>query len=160
MSFCYFLSGHLRGHGTASALGGQGHKTSGGGAGGRIAVHISYLDEYRGALEAIGAGGTSSGDWGGTGTVYVEEIINGTARTRLYLNNQNAVPSKPFILTETNPRVLYEGSDLHSGAPFAFDEVTIQKGVSKKSTFILKQTHRLTYTQHAHILVRIEKKLN
>ena len=38
--------------------------------------------------------------------------------------------------------------------PFAFDEVTIQKGVSKKSTFVLKQTHILTYTQHAHILVR------
>ena len=78
---------------------------------------------------ALGGAGGSGGDWGGTGTVFVEENINGTARTRLYLNSQNIQPPKPFILTETHPWILYQESAMHSYAPFAFDEITLEQGV-------------------------------
>lgn len=112
-----------------SSSGGRGHLTSGGGAGGRIAIHITEIDEYRGALTALGAGGTSTGQHGGTGTVYVEQPTNGTWYTRLYLDNQNANPSKPFILTERNPRTVREEGTEHNFAYYGFDELMLQRKV-------------------------------
>ena len=126
----YIFPAHFRGHGTISASGGRGDYSSGGGAGGRIAVHIMDGDEYRGALTALGAGGTNNGDVGGTGTVYVEQYKNGTWYSRLYLDNQNVQPPKPLILGERNPRTIREGRMEHNFADFAFDELMLKNKVS------------------------------
>lgn len=120
-SFNLSKTGHFRGHGVMTSSGGQG---SGGGAGGRIAVHINDKDEFRGDLLSLGGQGTS-GSFGGTGTVYVEEIKNGTTYTRLYLNNQFADPAIPFILNESNPRVDVKSRPDHNQADYAFEEVML-----------------------------------
>ena len=69
------MVGNLRGHGTVSCIGGQGHLTSGGGAGGRIALHTWDANEYKGPLLAYGSTGTSTGDMGGPGTVFMEDKL-------------------------------------------------------------------------------------
>jgi len=78
-----------KGHGKIDASGGRGY---GGGAGGRIALHVRN-SVYRGAL--IAAGGAGSHDHGGTGTVYIEdersiEVAGNVTKyhyTTLILNN-------------------------------------------------------------------------
>ncbi|XP_072025321.1 uncharacterized protein [Amphiura filiformis] len=122
----WVTTGHFRGHGVISASGGHGDHTSGGGAGGRIAVHITEADEYRGALTALGAAGTSNSDRGGTGTAYAEQFENGTWYKRLYLDNQNVNPPKPLILGERNPRTIREGRTEHNFADYAFDELMLK----------------------------------
>jgi len=84
-----FITDSSKGHGKIDASGGRGY---GGGAGGRIALHVrSSL--YRGALIAVG--GAGSQDHGGTGTVYIEdersiEVAGNVTKyhyTTLILNN-------------------------------------------------------------------------
>lgn len=71
-----YCTGHFSGHGRISAIGGRGHGSAGGGAGGRIAVHTWDSNFYKGALLAYGSGGTSGGDIGGPGTVFVEDKMD------------------------------------------------------------------------------------
>ncbi len=139
---CNILPGHFQGHGVISALGGRGDYTSGGGAGGRIAVHITEADEYRGALTALGAAGTNNGDRGGTGTAYAEQFENGTWYNRLYLDNQNVDPPKPLILSERNPRTVREDRTEHNFADYAFDELMLKNRVS-----VLKQSREFKKTR-------------
>ena len=68
----------FRGHGKFSANGGMGASNGGGGSGGRFAAHTSVANQFRGALEAHGVGGTNGGDIGGPGSVFIEdEIVSG-----------------------------------------------------------------------------------
>lgn len=62
----------MRGHGLQSVNGGDGNGVGGGGAGGHIALHTITENEYRGATSALGGSGA---DFGGPGTVFVEEQI-------------------------------------------------------------------------------------
>ena len=65
----------MSGHGTISTIGGKGHQSAGGGAGGRIAIHTWDSNYYKGALLAYGSGGTTDGDIGGPGTVFIEDKV-------------------------------------------------------------------------------------
>lgn len=47
----------MRGHGLISSVGGKGNAMSGGGSGGRIAVHAGYSNDYLGKMEAFGSAG-------------------------------------------------------------------------------------------------------
>lgn len=67
--------GQFSGHGTISAIGGLGHGHAGGGAGGRIGIHTWDYNHYKGELLAYGAGGTTGGDIGGPGTVFIEDKV-------------------------------------------------------------------------------------
>lgn len=127
--------GYLRGHGSISARGGVGNidspATGGSGSGGRIAVHVTIKDEYRGGFYALG--GVSPGtQHGGSGTVYVEEVQGDHLFRRLYIDNQNANPPKVFLLDEMNPKTLRANATEENGAEFGFDELMLQRDVSIK----------------------------
>ncbi|XP_078491223.1 uncharacterized protein LOC144747212 isoform X2 [Ciona intestinalis] len=125
----WLITGTSKGHGKMDVTGGKG---SGGGAGGRIALHASVDNVFRGALVAIA--GTGSQDTGGTGTVYIEAVRGSGNSTYHYstliLDNQNVSPPKPFILSELNPRnIIARDEALLNGADFAFDEVSLWREV-------------------------------
>jgi len=69
----YLIAGKFSGHGKISAIGGVGQGWAGGGAGGRIGIHTWDYNHYKGALLAYGSGGSTGGDLGGPGTVFVED---------------------------------------------------------------------------------------
>lgn len=129
----WITTGYLRGHGSISARGGVGNTaspaTGGSGSGGRIAVHVTIKDEYRGGFYALG--GVSPGSQhGGSGTVYIEEIQGDRLFRRLYIDNQNANPPKVFLLDEMNPKTLKANTTEENGAEFGFDELMLQGDVS------------------------------
>ncbi|KAI8478546.1 hypothetical protein Bbelb_437250, partial [Branchiostoma belcheri] len=137
----WITSGHIRGHGLISSRGGQGDHNAGGGAGGRIALHCSNVIEYRGALQALGEKGTTNGDFGGSGTVYLEDLRNGTYFRRLYIDNQDVVPPKAFVLQERHPIVEeVEGYEELNEADFAFDQVMLQRKAIFQIGYINKTT--------------------
>ncbi|KAJ7340204.1 hypothetical protein OS493_002935 [Desmophyllum pertusum] len=93
--------------------------------GGRIAVHVTIKDEYRGGFYALG--GVSPGSQhGGSGTVYVEEVQEDHFFRRLYIDNQNANPPKVFLLDEMNPKTLKANATEENGAEFGFNELMLQ----------------------------------
>lgn len=129
----WITTGYLRGHGSISARGGVGNTaspaTGGSGSGGRIAVHVTIKDEYRGGFYALG--GVSPGSQhGGSGTVYIEEVQGDHLFRRLYIDNQNANPPKVFLLDEMNPKTLKANATEENGAEFGFDELMLQGDVS------------------------------
>lgn len=129
----WITTGYLRGHGSISARGGVGNTaspaTGGSGSGGRIAVHVTIKDEYRGGFYALG--GVSPGaQHGGSGTVYIEEVQEDRLFRRLYIDNQNANPPKVFLLDEMNPKTLKANDTEENGAEFGFDELMLQGDVS------------------------------
>jgi hypothetical protein len=72
-----------------------------GGAGGRIGIHARQNNEYGGQLLAYGEMGTSSGDRGGPGTVFVEDKTGlFSYQSRLYLDGKNLEKPKPVIYIE------------------------------------------------------------
>ena len=133
--FTLYYSDDQRGHGTVSANGGTGDSTSGGGAGGRIAIHTKNANEYKGGLYAYGETGTTGGDRGGPGTVLIEDRMSGgldseyTYQSRLYLDGKDLLPPKPVIVDERNPRVVASNEDLDNGADLNFDHLMLNKRV-------------------------------
>ena len=88
-----------------STIGGEGYGSGGGGAGGRIAIHTQDSNEYKGDLLAYGSPGTSTGDMGGPGTVFIEDrVAEFTYQSRLYLDGRDLATPKPVVVTEKNPR--------------------------------------------------------
>ncbi|EGD80128.1 hypothetical protein PTSG_13036 [Salpingoeca rosetta] len=73
------------GHGVINATGGSGMDRGGGGAGGRIGVHVRWLREFAGIYEAFGgfggapsnASGNFPGEAGAGGTVYYTDSNDG-----------------------------------------------------------------------------------
>jgi hypothetical protein len=128
----WITTGYLRGHGAVSSLGGTGSVygalRGGSGSGGRIAVHISIKDEYKGGFHALGGVGTGS-QHGGSGTVYVEEAIDQKLSRRLYIDNMNANPSKVFVLDHRNPKTIARGEKEENFADYGFDELMLQRQV-------------------------------
>ena len=125
-----FLLDHLRGYGSVSVVGGQGHGIGGGGAGGRIAIHTNSANEYKGALLAIGQTGSSSGDGGGPGTVFIEDRLSEFEyQSRLYLDGNDIYHAKPVIIWEKNPRVLASNETLDNNADVSFDHLMLNKKV-------------------------------
>lgn len=126
-----FFLDELRGHGSITAVGGQGHESSGGGAGGRIALHTSVYNEYFGELRAIGQSGTTSGDMGGPGSVLVEDCVQDYyCQTRLYLDGNMLQKPKPLIITEKNPRLAEKQSQpIPNGADISIDELMLNNMV-------------------------------
>ncbi|KAK3755992.1 hypothetical protein QZH41_003345 [Actinostola sp. cb2023] len=125
----WIKTGYLRGHGSISTRGGVGSTSGavqgGSGSGGRIAVHISITDEYRGGFHALG--GVSPGaKHGGSGTVYIEEIDGRKLRKRLYINNQNANPPKVFVMDQRNPKTIASNGVEENSADYGFDELMLQ----------------------------------
>lgn len=96
----------------------------GSGAGGRIAVHIRKKDEFRGTYSVFGGAGAGPRQ-GGSGTVYVEENRDIYIYSRLYLDNNNAVPVKEYELNEKNPREDYHKRVNGVFTDYHFDEIML-----------------------------------
>ena len=116
------------GHGIGRANGGVGRQYlsyhSGSGSGGRIAVHISSLNHFKGSLIAVG--GTGSGvTAGGPGTVFIETKVGLTYHRKLIVDGNNAKPAKPLVVSERNPSSLRERIDELNNATYGFDDVDI-----------------------------------
>ena len=132
MSACFVLfKGQFRGYGTLSAIGGKGYGSAGGGAGGRIAIHTRDANEYKGGLLAYGSPGTTSGDMGGPGTVFVEDRTEPyTYQSRLYLDGRNLYPTKPVVVNEKNPRHATAAKPTGNNADLDFQHVLLNNIVS------------------------------
>ena len=125
-----FQSGHFRGYGSLSAIGGLGYGSAGGGAGGRIAIHSRDAYEYKGSLLAYGSPGTSDGDMGGPGTVFVEDrITEFTYQSRLYLDGRDLYPPKPVVVNELNPRHVGSEKPNTNNADLDFEHVLLNNKV-------------------------------
>lgn len=126
----FFHKGSFRGHGKLSVIGGKGHTTAGGGAGGRIGIHARDNNEYGGKLLAYGETGTTTGDRGGPGTVFVEDKTGiFTYQSRLYLDGKNLDPPKPVIVNERNPRNVTNGDEIDNDADLNFDHLMLNNMV-------------------------------
>lgn len=114
-----------------TSLGGQGHGNAGGGAGGRIAIHSSYNNQYRGALEAHGRGGTTGGDMGGPGTVFIQDMLVRDLdwKYRLYVDGRDLDPPKPLVINETNPLVHTHNVIHDNEASISFDHLMLKNKV-------------------------------
>lgn len=120
-----------------SSMGGKGHGIGGGGSGGRIAVHTSSANEYKGFFLAFGQKGTSTGDMGGPGTVFIEDKTSEFEyQSRLYLDGKNLSPAKPVVIWEKNPRVLASNETLDNNADVSFDHLMLNKKVQKGKHFL------------------------
>ena len=85
------------GSGLISVNGGSGDSLSGGGSGGRIAIHYSTLSKFEGILSAHG--GDSSHETGAAGTVVFFNSITG--ETNLTVTNKGRKPSSSRIADMT-----------------------------------------------------------
>lgn len=118
----------------------------GSGSGGRIAVHVSIKDEYRGGTHALG--GVGPGDQhGGTGTVYIEEINGRNLHRRLYINNLNANPTKVFVMDQRNPKSVASKRQDENNADYGFNELMLQGQVMVPTFVNLDITHSHMYLQ-------------
>ena len=125
------FKGQFRGYGTLSVIGGKGYGSAGGGAGGRIAVHTLDANEYKGRLLAYGSPGTTSGDMGGPGTVFVEDRKEAfTYQSRLYVNGRNLEPPKPIVINEKNPRHASAAKATTNKADLDFEHILLENIVS------------------------------
>ena len=128
--FCF--SGHFRGHGTLSAIGGEGYGSGGGGAGGRIAIHTQDSNEFKGGLLAYGSSGSTNGDKGGPGTVFIEDRVEEfTYQSRLYLDGRDLYPPKPVVVNEKNPRHAESEKPTTNSAHLDFEHLVLNNVVSK-----------------------------
>ena len=133
----WITTNFFKGHGEITARGGQGNNLGsalgGSGAGGRIAVHMTKEDEFRGAYSVFGAAGVGSRQ-GGPGTVYVEETRGIYIHSRLYIDNNKALPVKEFVLDERNPREDYHKRVDGVLTDYHFDEMMLLNQVSRSYT--------------------------
>ena len=117
-----------------SAVGGHGYLSAGGGAGGRIAIHTKDANEYKGEQLAYGSEGTSSGDMGGPGTVFVEDRMTAfTYQSRLYIYGLDLQPPKPIVINEKNPRHTVASSQTSNNADLDFEHLLLENSVSNSS---------------------------
>ncbi|XP_033745589.1 uncharacterized protein LOC117331103 [Pecten maximus] len=95
-------SNKLQGYGTISVNGGKSYEgyysgnhsyyQNGAGSGGRIAVNLNELPNFRGSLVAQGglaSNGGSTNQHGGPGTVFIKSTIGDTVSRYLWIDNQN-----------------------------------------------------------------------
>ena len=124
----WITTNYFKGHGEITAHGGLGNAygiaLGGSGAGGRVAVHMRKEDEFRGTYSVYGGAGDGSRQ-GGPGTVYVEETRDIYIHSRLYIDNNNALPVKEFLLHERNPREDYHKRVDGVLTDYHFDEVML-----------------------------------
>ncbi len=106
---------------------------SGSGSGGRIAVHISDVNHYRGALRAVG-GLSSDKSSGGPGTVFVERKVGYDYHRRLIVDGNNASPAKPLVINERNPSTVFRNASELNNATFGFDDVVLTNKVCLRCT--------------------------
>ena len=93
----WLTSREVDGSGVISANGGNGDSLSGGGSGGRIAIHYSTRSKFEGTLTAYG--GDSSHETGAAGTsVFVNSI---TGETNLTVTNRGRKPTSNRITDMT-----------------------------------------------------------
>jgi hypothetical protein len=88
-------------------------------------------DEFRGTYSVFGGSGDGSRH-GGPGTVYVEESRDIYIHSRLYIDNNNAVPVKEFVLNERNPREDYHKRVDGVLTDYHFDEFMVLNQVSRQ----------------------------
>lgn len=89
-----WLTGNeIDGSGTVSVNGGEGDSLSGGGSGGRIAMHFSMHNKFEGSLTAYG--GNSAHEAGAAGTVV--SFNSKTKEMNLTVANKGRKPSSPRI---------------------------------------------------------------
>lgn len=124
------LTGQFRGHGTVSTKGGTGHGSAGGGSGGRIGIHSYLHNEFRGSLLSTGEGGTTTGDIGGPGSVFVEDRVTlYTYQSRLYVDGNSLTSPKPLVVWERNPRIVSNNVPIDNGAHLNFDHMMLNRKV-------------------------------
>ena len=83
-----------------------------------------------GALLAYGSTGTSSGDCGGPGTVFIEDKLEAfTYQSRLYLDGRNLYPPKPVVVNEKNPRHADATKPTTNNADLDFEQIMLNNMV-------------------------------
>ncbi|XP_070533134.1 uncharacterized protein [Ptychodera flava] len=102
----FIQAGVVHGHGVLTSDGGDGGTNSGGGSGGRIAIHVTNAYRFQGTLQALGGSGS---DHGWPGTVYIKQSIGDTNITSLFIDNVNRASQttqcyKPVELDESGQR--------------------------------------------------------
>lgn len=124
----WITTNEIGGHGEARVNGGlgsrQGAVESGSGSGGRIAIHITSLDHFRGSLKAVGGAG-SGAMAGGPGTVFIERQIGFGYYRKLIVDGNNASPAKPLIIAERNPTTIRQNMTELNDATYGFDDVEV-----------------------------------
>ena len=130
--------GRFSGHGLVTANGGSGDGSiSGGGAGGRIAIHTPNENKYLGEYTAIGGNaGDSAKDLteyaGGPGTVYIRDTVNQYEHTVLRLDNKGRTWDHYVTLNE-------------SITSYVFDELHL---VRKASVHLVPDGKAMSLTTH------------
>ena len=124
----------MKGHGYLYADGGNAAGTGSGGAGGRIALHSSIRDEFRGTWSAVGGRSSGTRDMGGPGTVFFQDMLVRDLewQTRLYVDGGNLELPKPVVLVEKNPRFIERNMVHRNLADVGFEELLLQNMVIKK----------------------------
>ena len=99
-----------------------------------------------GALLAYGSTGTSSGDRGGPGTVFIEDKQEAfTYQSRLYLDGRNLYPPKPVVVNEKNPRHADAAKPTTNNADLDFEQIMLNNMVGKYSNIICFNRSVLLY---------------
>ena len=126
---------NITGYGTVNVVGGNGMEQGGGGAGGRVAIHIRFKHKFAGVYEAYGGSG---GVHGAAGTVYVEETARGPQYAEIKYDRETnktvSVSTHRFIQIDnwnqkTPPSVRTPWSSLleHSSEYYEFDEMFLTR---------------------------------
>lgn len=89
----WLTSDEIDGSGTISVDGGSGDALSGGGSGGRMAMHFRVYNKFEGSLTAYG--GESTNEPGAAGTVVTFDLK--ASKTNLTVANKGWIPSSPRI---------------------------------------------------------------
>ena len=120
----YIVTQNFSGHGLIQASGGDGHGYGYGGAGGRIAVHVQWFQEYTGDMRTYGgtAGhNTLSSDLtrnGAGGTVFTSDSNGTLAQTggyeKLIIDNDNRNHILGTVLMAESDHHVFEVDELES----------------------------------------------
>ena len=120
---------NISGHGIISVNGGTGRSSGGGGSGGRIALHVGFINLYGG--QYLSQGGSGSGI-GGPGTIYKYESQRGPQYRELKYNprlNRTLIEPEHSKLTvdngnlnTVNPAMVMENNSVY----YELDEVQVE----------------------------------
>ena len=121
---------NITGYGTVNVIGGSGTSQGGGGAGGRVAIHIRFKHKFAGIYEAYGGSG---GAYGAAGTVYVEETARGPQYANIKYNKETnrteSVSTHRFIKVDNWDRKTEFSTSLveYDSEFYEFDEMFLTR---------------------------------
>lgn len=104
----------LEGHGKIQTNGGSADSSSGGGAGGRVALYLTNFSPFKGMVSSFGGSG---GQYGAPGTVFIREYIIGIPmNTTVINNNKHITTAKTKIMHGTKSSYFIGKLQLVEGA--------------------------------------------